>query len=641
MINILIQALLRNRKGIVMEKFKELAKFIVDNVGGKENVIRLSHCMTRLRFVLKDETKANTDALKNKDGIASVVKGGGEYQVVIGNKVEDVYDQVMPLLGIKEDEEGPKKKQSLLNAFMDTISQIFNPILGLLCGTGIISGLSMILVATHLITKDSGTYQILSVIGNCFLYYSPILLGFTAAKKFKLNPFTGAAIGACLLHPTILGILNQDPLYTMFAGTLIESPVYTTFLKVPVLLMDYASSVIPVIFACYFAAKVEKVLKKVIPAFLRLFLVPALTLLIIVPLTFIIIGPVSIWLSQVISVGLTSLHDFMPVLSGAVIGGLWQILVVFGLHRGFTPITLQNLQMYGFDSVFAVRLVITFAIFGTVLSVFLKTKNLKIKETALPAAISSFFGISEPGIYGITMPYKKLFFTSCISAAAGGAVIGFFGTKIYSVAGLGILALPGYISPEGINSEFLGAVAGVLVTVITSFILARIVWKEPQEEVKEKKVDFESMQIMAPLEGKVIELQKVEDELFSTCALGNGIAIEPANGKVVSPVDGVVTSLFPTGHAIGITTKENVEILIHIGMNTVNLNGKYFTTKVKQGDLVTLGQELIDFDVNSIKKEGYIVTTPIVITNTKNFSDVVAEQIDDVRLGDKIITIIK
>lgn len=620
-----------------MKNYNELALFIVNHVGGKENVKRLSHCMTRLRFVLKDETMADTEALKSKEGIVSIVKGGGEYQVVIGNEVEDVFQQVNPLLGQPTETSEKKEKQSLLNSFMDTISQIFNPILGLLCGTGIISGLCMILLATKLITADSGTYQILKVIGNSFLYYSPILLGFTAAKRFNMNQFTGAAIGACLVHPVILGIMGQEPLFMMFEGTMIAAPVYTSFLKIPVLMMNYTSSVIPVIFACYFASKVERFLKRIIPAVLRMFLVPALTLVLIVPLTFIVIGPISIWLSQIVSVGLSSLHSVMPVVSGAVIAGLWQILIIFGLHRGFTPITLSNLQMYGYDAVFAVRLIITFAVFGMVLAVFFKSKDKKIKETALPAAISSFFGISEPAIYGISVPYKKMFLTSCISAAIGGAILSFFHTKIYSVAGLGILALPGYIGPNGIDMEFMGAVIGVIATTVISFVLACIIWKDDYVET----ADFTSLIIKSPVAGKVVELKDVEDEMFSSCVLGNGIAIEPEAGIVNSPVDGVVTALFPTCHAIGITTKEQIEVLIHIGMDTVSLNGKYFEANVKQGDKVSAGQHLITFDLEAIKAEGFAVTTPVIITNTKDYASVIGEKAETVTYGDPIITIIK
>lgn len=633
-----------------MSKYTNLAEFIVNHVGGKNNIKNLSHCMTRLRFVLKDEKRADTNLLKSKEGVLSVIQSGGEYQVVIGNTVPEVYDEVIEIIGLrKETNEEENEKQSFFNSFIDVISKIFNPILGLLCGTGIIKGMSVLLVGLKLITQDSGTFQILQIVGDSFLYFAPIYLGFTAAKKFKLNEFTGIAIGACLLHPTITKIIGQTPLYSMFEGTIISSPVHTTFLKIPVLLMDYAGSVVPIIFACYFAAKIEKVFKKVIPNVVKMFLVPALTLLIIVPITLIIIGPISILLSNIISTGLTSLYEIAPVISGTFIAGFWQILIVFGLHRAFTPITFSNLSLYGYDSVFAVRIVIAFAVLGVTLAIYLKSKNKKAKETALPAAISSFFGVTEPAIYGITIRNKRIFIITSIACAVGGGILSFFGSKVYSITGLGILGLPSYISPEGIGMDFWGTIIGVLASMVVGFVLTwTIGCKDENQTIDNEKgtdnieeKDFDILEIETPISGEVIQLEDVKDPIFASGALGAGIAVEPSEGIVVSPVDGVVTSLFPTGHAIGITTKEGVEILIHIGMDTVKLNGRHFNARVNQGDNISKGQKLIEFDLSAIKSEGYAVTTPIVITNNKDFSDVVLEQIQKVGNGQKIITIIK
>lgn len=526
-----------------MTKYTALAKIIVEHIGGKENVNRLSHCMTRLRFVLKDESKADTELLKKTEGILTVIQSGGEYQVVIGNDVDEAYEEVMKLIGDVQISEGSeKKKQSLLNTFIDIISEIFNPLLGLLCGTGIIKGVSILLVGLNIISRESGTYQILQIIGDSFLYFAPVYLGYTAGKKFNMNPYTGIAIGACLMNPAISKIIGQAPMYTIFDGSIISSPVYTTFLKIPVLLMDYTSSVIPIIFACYFAAKIEKVLKKIIPNVLKMFLVPAGTLLIIIPMTLIIIGPISIWLSKIISWGLSSLYGIAPVVTGALIAGFWQILIVLGLHRGFTPITLSNLQLYGYDSVFAVRIVIAFAAFGVALAVYLKSKNKEVKDTALPAAISSFFGISEPAIYGITIPHKRLFIITSIAGAVGGGILSFFDSKIYTVSGLGILAFPSYINPNGIGMDFWGTVIGVLASVIVGFVLTLTIgYKEAKlfnEDEETQNEDFDVVEIESPIVGEVISLSEVNDELFASGTLGNGIAIEPNEGIVVAPEKG-------------------------------------------------------------------------------------------------------
>lgn len=395
-------------------KYEELARTIVQNVGGKENVIDLSHCMTRLRFKLKDEGKANTDILKRTDGVVSVVQSGGQYQVVIGNSVGDVYNDINTIFTINEeksvdDTKKENKNASIFDRFIDLVSGVFTPTLGILAATGMIKGLSTVFVATGLLTMTSGTYQILTVIGDCFFYFFPVFLGYTAAQKFKGNVLIGMAIGTSMVYPTLAGIMAEKPLYTLFSGTIIESPVHLTFLGIPVILMSYASSVIPIIIATWIAAKVEGRLKKMVPDVVKSFFVPAGTLLIVIPLTFIIIGPIATWASQLFGAGTQALYNLSPVVTSAVLAGVMQICTIFGIHWGIVPITLNNLAVLGYDMTIPATTIGIFGQVGAVLAVMLKTKDKKLKALTYPAFISGIFGVTEPAIYGINLPRRRPF----------------------------------------------------------------------------------------------------------------------------------------------------------------------------------------------------------------------------------------
>lgn len=629
-------------------KYEKLAKDIIKNVGGKDNVNSLAHCITRLRFKLKDESKANTDVLKKMDGVVTVVQSGGQYQVVIGNHVPEVYQDVMEVAGLSSmNSDDEEKKSGIFNRFIDVISGVFTPVLGVLAATGMIKGLNALFLATGLITNTSGTYQLLQAAGDCFFYFLPIFLGFSAAKKFKLNQFVGMSIGAALVYPALSGLTSGEPLYVLFQGTSIQSLVYITFLGIPVILMSYSSSVIPIIISTYFASKVEKFLKNVIPSVVRNFLVPFTTLLIMVPLTFIIIGPIATWIGKFIGVATLAIYNLNPIIAGIFMGGTWQLFVMFGLHWGIIPIKMNNISTLGYDSVLALAQATPFATAGVVLAILVKTKNSKLKALAGPACISSIFGISEPSLYGITLPRKKPFIITLIASAVGGGIIGASGTKSYINGGLGIFGLPNYISPEsGIDKGFYGFVVAIAVAFILGFILTYLFGykaeEDMEEEVKEdnKEVLVKQETIYSPIKGTVKSLSDLEDEAFSKGALGKGIAIEPVEGKVIAPADGVLTTLFPTNHAIGITTNNGAEVLIHIGMDTVNLEGKYFTPKVKQGETIKKGDVLLEFDIKGIKSEGYSVITPVIITNYEQYLDVIETDKKEVSFSDEVLNIV-
>jgi len=634
-----------------MNKYDGLARIIIQNVGGKSNIISLTHCITRLRFKLKDESKANTDILKNTDGIVTVIQSGGQYQVVIGNHVPDVYHTVCEVGHIQNAassevaEEDEKDNRSLFNKFIAIISAVFTPFLGVLGAAGMIKGFNALFVAMGLYPNTSGTYMVLQATGDAFFYFLPIVLGYTASKKFKVNEFVGMAIGMAMLYPDLAAKMSGESIMTLFSGVpIIESTVYITFLRIPVILMSYSSTVVPIILAVALAAKVEKFFKKIIPDVVKLFLVPFCTLLIAVPLTLIIVGPIATWLSNLIGAGLSALIAISPILAGLILGGLWQVLVIFGLHWGVVPIALNNMMTLGFDTVLSGVFAASFAQTAVIIAIFIKTKDKKLKTLAIPAIVSGFFGVTEPAIYGITLPKKKPFVISCIGAAIGGAIAGFTNLTGYTLGGLGIFGFTGYINTSnGDTRGVLYAAIAALVAMMVSFVLTMVTYRDEVKPSQSKVVTDthnKVTNIVSPVTGEVKDLSKVEDDAFASGALGKGVAIIPTDGKIVAPCDGEISTFFPTGHAFGIVSDTGAEILVHIGLDTVKLNGKYFTVKAKQGDKVKKGQLLLEVDLKGIQSEGYPITTPVIITNSDNYVDVIYEINKKVNSGEDLIQLI-
>ena len=502
------------------------------------------------------------------DGVVTVVKSGGQYQVVIGNHVPDVYADVVKVAGLATDASGDEEENMKpFDKFIDIISGVFQPILGVLCATGMIKGLNVILIALGLLTATDSTYTILNAIGDCLFNFFPIFLGFTAAKKFKLNQFTGMAIGAAMVYPAI----------TSLAGTTVS------FLGIPVVMpaSSYQSTVIPIILAIFIASKVEKVFKKVIPDVVKTFLVPFFTLLIVVPVTFMAIGLVATWASNLLGDISLAVYNFSPVIAGLFIGGFWQVFVMFGLHWGLVPLAMNNLAVLGYDPLLATSVAVCFAQTGVVMAILAKTKNQKLKSLCIPATISGLFGVTEPAIYGITLPRKKPFTLSCIAGAVTGGIVGFFGCKGYTMGGMGVFALPSYINPEGMDKGFYGMALAMIVGLVLGFIFMFFT-KLNSEDMEDGKVNksednqkvLVNEEVLAsPLKGEVTNLSQVADAAFASGALGKGIAIKPVEGRVIAPADGTVTTFFPTGHALGITTDKGAEISIHVGMDTVQLEG--------------------------------------------------------------------
>ena len=639
-----------------MTVYETLAKEILNYVGGKDNVNSLTHCITRLRFNLKDESIAQDEALKNLEGVVTVMKSAGQYQVVIGNQVQDVYEQLAPLLHAEQPQTvQDAEKEKLLDRFVDIISGIFQPILGIMAACGMIKGLNMLFMTLGLYAETSGGYMIINAIGDALFTFLPLFLGYTSARKFGLKPMVGLVIGGIMCYPGIQSSAlsgSLKPLYTMFEGTMFASPVYIDFFGITVISMDYTSTVIPVIFIVYFASKCEKLFSKFVPDLVKFFFVPMLTLLVALPIGFLLIGPVATFGSKIIAETIISIRNVSPMLAGGLVGLTWQILVIFGLHCGFIPVYINNIVTNGYDNVMMPFFACTFATSAVILVIMLKTRDRKMKELCLPNFISGIFGVTEPGIYGILLPLKKPFIISCIAGGIGGAFYGFCNFRKFSMGGMGIFEFPAMMEPDGAWGNLLVAVSGVLLTMIAAVILMLLFYrekeagqsdktmldtKEHEGSVEDTPALLEDIAICSPLKGDVLELAQVEDAAFSAGILGKGCAIVPAEGEVYAPVDGVLTTLFPTKHALGITSDDGVEVLIHIGLNTVQLNGEGFTAHVQQGERVSRGQHLLSFDLAELKDKGYCLQTPVIITNTDDYLEILSTMQKEVMPDDVLL----
>lgn len=625
-----------------MSKYENLAKEILGNVGGKENINSLTHCVTRLRFRLKDESKANDEALKNNPGVVTVMKSAGQYQVVIGNHVPLVYADVCELAGISNgtqqvEEEAP---QELFNKLIDIISGCFQPILGPLCAAGIIKGLNALLVfILGSSFSNSGTYMILNAIGDSIFNFLPIILGYTAAKKFNVNVIVGMIIGATLCYPTI----QTDTLSAAgkAIGTLpFIGSYYTKFIGIPFVSGNYTSTVVPVICIVALAAQIQKIAKKFVPEMLQNFFVPFFVLIISLPIGLLVIGPIVSLLTTVLSNMFAGLYAFSPIVTAFVIGALWQCLVIFGLHWALVPMAMVNIGNLGYDTILPGMLGTTFAATGVLAAMYLKLKDENKKALAIPGVISAFCGVTEPAIYGFLLPEKTPFVFSCIGGAVGGAIMGTVAVKQYVIGGLGIFSVVNYISPKGNATGMIVSLIAGAVSLVVGFVLTMIFYKNNDQQVENKEVTkLEEETILSPIKGEVKPIEESSDAAFASGALGKGVVILPEEGKVYAPVTGTVTVLFPSLHAIGITSDAGVELLIHIGINTVQLNGEGFTAHIKQGDQIKQGQLLVEFDMNKIKEAGYSLETPVLVTNYADLKEVKNTNASSVQLQETLIEV--
>lgn len=619
-----------------MSNTKELSKQIISLVGGESNVNSVFHCATRLRFKLKDNSKADKAALEKTPGVITVVENSGQFQVVIGNNVGTVYEQIMADTQLQDAEkkggsDEDEGSTGILGKAVDVISSIFSPILGALAGAGVLKGLLALILSLGWISNTSGTYLVLNAASDSVFYFLPIFLAITAARKFKTNQFVSVAIAGALIYPAVIAAVDS-------AGTL-------SFLGIPVVLVNYSSSVIPIILAVWVQSYVEKGFRSIIHESVRNILVPMFALLIVIPLTFLVFGPVGSLISDGLASGYTWLYNLSPLAAGAIAGAFWQVFVIFGVHWGFVPIMLSNINTIGYDTMLPILSAAVLAQAGAVFAVFLKSRNTQMKALAGSSTLAAVFGITEPTIYGVTLKLKKPFIYACIAGAVGGAVIAAGGSRALAFSLPGLLALPTYI---GIG--FTWAVVGLVIAFVLALLLVLLLGFDdpaaesaapaaqanpaPTPSVIQKEV------VVSPLNGTLQALDTLPDEAFASGAMGKGIVIVPSSGRLTSPVNGTVTTVFPTGHAIGITSEDGAELLIHVGVNTVKLKGKHFDKKVQEGDQVKQGQLLLEFDLEAIREAGFVTATPVIVTNSAGYLDVLKSGEAEVKAGEYLLTLV-
>ncbi len=636
-----------------MGKYEELAKNIVKEVGGKENVNSLTNCITRLRFKLKDESKANTEVLKNMDGVVTVMQAGGQYQVVIGNHVPDVRKDVDAVLGTLEPTTDSGPKGNLFDQFVDMISSIFQPILAPLSAAGMLKGVAAITV--FLMGADfklTSTYAILNAMGDGLFMFLPFFIGYTAMKKFGGSPFVGMMIAASLIYP---GFLDGSATAT-FADT-----GGLNFFGIPFSIppAGYGSTVMPIIASTAFAAILEKQLRKVIPDVVKLFLVPFIVAIITIPLTFLAIGPVMNIASDGLGNALIAIQGFSPIIYGVVLGFGWQVLVMFCLHWAIVPFAIIALSSGTPTALLVPSGSVSFAQTGAVLAIMIKTQNAKLRELSIPAFISGLFGVTEPAIYGITLPKKRPFWASCIVGGVTGGIAMGLGIQAYQMGGLGIFRYTSNISPDGDIKYAIYSIILDIAALAAGFALAYVIgFKDDAPTIALSKEEAKAMatgktinntnapvvakeEIIVPVEGTVLPLSEAKDAVFAEGLLGSGVVIDPTDGDVFAPFDGNVMTIFPTNHAIGLISDNGVEVLIHIGLDTVQMEGKGFTAFVKQGDTVKKGQKLIHFDIEEIEKAGYCTQVPIIVTNTPDFADIIPTSNKTAKHNEVLMTTIR
>lgn len=610
-------------------KVRDYAKLAKDirNAIGENNIISATHCATRLRLTLKESPAEEvTKRISEMPAVIQVVEKGGQYQIVIGTHVNEVYEELAKIMNLSADSSAGSQ-QGLLNKIIAMMSGCIAPFVYVLAAAGLVQGCLIIIKLFCPGFGDTGTCAVLDFISWTPFTFLPVLIGIAASKHFKCNTYIAA--WCCL------ALVNNS--WADIAARIGEGEI-VKFLVFPMSKTTYTSTVIPAIVLVGVLSLLERWFEKKLPDVLKAIGTPFLCTVIMVPLTILIIGPVSAGAANVIAVGYNKLYAAVPWLASAILGGLWQCLVVFGVHWGVTPISLANLENLGFDTIQATCAIAVCAQTAAAFGVFFKSRNKEVKNISASAAATGLFGITEPAIYGVTLRFKKPFICGCLSGAVGSLVASFFGTRYFIYAGLGgFLTVVNAIDNTGTGAypnSFIGILIGTAVACILAVVLVQIVGFDDPAEEQEKEngadeqktpeaseMTSEDAVIYAPLNGEIIPLAQVDDPTFAEGILGKGIAIVPSEGRLYSPVDGTVVSIIDTKHAIAIKTDNGIEILIHIGLDTVKLGGEYFDVKVKDGDRIQVGDLLIEFELDEIKKQ-FPVVTPVLITNADSFAGI-------------------
>ncbi|ENZ7262498.1 beta-glucoside-specific PTS transporter subunit IIABC [Enterococcus faecalis] len=595
--------------------YQAIAKEILKDVGGKDNIVDVTHCYTRLRFVLKDTKQANKEALLQTEGVISVVESGGQYQVVLGNKVAHVYNALEPLLAQQlTTKTSTKEKNSLGNRILNTVAAIFTPVVPAIAASGMLKGILAIAVMVannfyQVDLKPLNTYIILSAASDALFYFMPVILGYSAAKVFKTNEYIAMVIGATLCYPTIVSLMTEESAVTLFGLHVTKA--------------NYVSTVIPIILAIFILAYVQRFLEKVIPEVLKIIMVPTLSLLLMIPATLLLFGPIGIYLGDGVNWLYYYIMNLSPILLGGFIGGIWCVLVIFGAHRGLVPIGINDVARTGRQNLLAFAGAANFSQAGAAFGVFVRTKNKDLKAVAASATVTALFGITEPAIYGANLRLKKPMIYAVASGAAGGALMGWGGSYGTAFANQGLLTIPVYA--EAGTKAFICYLLGCGIAFFGAFLLTIFLGfndlpldesrQEPGLKTEAGTVK-EKQRIQAPVQGQLVSLDQINDEVFASQQMGKTLAIYPTEEQIVSPGNGQVTALYPTHHAIGLKLDNGAEILLHIGINTVELKGRGFDRFVKAGERVRLGQKLLSFDKQIIQAAGYDPTVLVIVTNT-------------------------
>lgn len=601
-----------------MSKYEEIAQQVVEHVGGIENIDSVTNCMTRLRFTLKNVKKANIEKLQSVKGVQGVVNKKGQFQVVIGSDVSFVCDEIRKMGNFNETVIGnTDEKVSLLNKVLGAITAIFQPVIPAICGAGMIKAVLAILTATSLVTTDSQTYVLLSMFADAAFYFLPIFLAFSSAKRFNCNPYFAAVLGAVLIHPTFTGLVAAgEPL--AFAG-------------LPVRLVSYGSAVVPPILIVFIQSYVEKFAKKISPNAVKVFLVPLIVFLIMAPLSLIVIGPLGSMVGDLLYVVFNFLNNEARWVIPVLMGAFCPLLVMTGMHYSLMPVQLAQYATLGYGTLLGPGMLASnISQAGACFAVAIRSKDKDMKQTAISAGTTALFGITEPALYGVTMRLKKPLLAVMIGGGVAGLWGGLTNMRTYASATAGLTAIPVYICDD--FSNVVNACICIVIAFVVTFIVT-LVMGFKEENTTMTQVDFKNektkkelnkaVSIVSPLTGSIVPLSEVKDEVFSKAIMGKGVAVLPTIGEVRAPFNGTINAVFPTKHAIGMTSEDGVEVMIHVGLDTVELDGKGFTTHVKNNDVVKADDLLLTFDIEAIKQAGYDIVTPVIITNSDEYVDII------------------
>lgn len=629
------------RKGFLMD-YKKLAYDLLPLVGGVDNISKLTHCATRLRFEFRDRSKVDDKAISKTPGVISVVEKGGQFQVVVGNDVPITYRALINEMGGTASGGGstasaePEKKPSIINRIVSVISTTFTPVIPALIGGGMIKAVLSILVLCGL-SDSSSTYQILNFISDAAFYFMPVLLAYGAAIKFECNPVLAMTLACALLHPTWSGMVSTG------------EPI--DFFSIPVRLVDYSYSVIPIILSIWIMSYVEKLAEKYTPSIIKFFLKPLIILFISTPIALLIVGPFGAFLNTVIETAANSINATASWLLPMLMGAFQPFLVLTGTAWAMTPIATVQISSLGYEIVNGPGMLASnIAQGGATLAVACKSKNHQLRQLAFSSGFTAVMGITEPCLYGVILKLKKPLIASMIGGGIGGIYAGLSGLVRYAFVSPGLAALPAFIGENPMN--IVHAVITCVISFAAAFVATWIMgFDDPANEEDETPTPAVSApssasisdaageaQAAAPLAGRALPLSKVSDAVFSQKVMGDGLAIQPSEGKVYAPFDGEVASLFETKHAIGLLGDNGMELLIHIGIDTVNLQGQYYEAHVQTGDRIRKGDLLISFDKDAIEKAGYETVTPIILTNTDSYTAIEAQTGRDVHPGDTVLT---